>query len=308
MGKFTYDINKYDPRHMVALPLALFIVSVIFLGFNTVTTGLPVEAGIDFSGGIAVTIFTDDSAADLEQYFKDYPLKSVGESINNGYYLVFDNIPDENRFQEMTKHIYAKYPDAGIDQIGETFGKTLQTQAFWAVLMAFILMAVVVFIAFRNFIASLTIVAAGVFDISITATLMDLIGFTLSLGTTAALLMLIGYSVDSNILLTTRLFKRQGRTDEKIANAFHTGFIMTTTTLVAVAVMFLVTFVGQIVIIRDISAVLLIGLLVDLMTTWMFNAGILKMYFAKKENPKRGAKQAAAKQSGAKEGGKNGRR
>ena len=87
------------------------------------------------------------------------------ESINNGYYLVFDNIPDENRFQEMTKHVYAKYPDAGIDLIGETFGKTLQTQAFWAVLMAFILMAVVVFVAFRNFIASLTIVAAGVFDI-----------------------------------------------------------------------------------------------------------------------------------------------
>ncbi|MBQ3718372.1 MAG: preprotein translocase subunit SecF, partial [Methanomicrobium sp.] len=64
------------------------------------------------------------------------------------------------------------------------------------------------------------------------------------------------------------------------------------------AVMFIVTFVGQIVIIRDISAVLLIGLLVDLMTTWMFNAGILKVYFAKKENPRQGAKQ----------GGKNGRR
>ena len=110
---------------------------------------------------------------------------------------------------------------------------------------------------------------------------MNVFGITLSLGTTAALLMLIGYSVDSDILLTTRLLKRKGKTDEKMQGAFRTGFIMTTTTLTAIAAMFVVSAIGQVIIIRDISAVLLIGLVVDLMNTWMLNAGLLKWYVQK---------------------------
>lgn len=277
MGKFTYDINKYEPKQMVALPLGLLILSVIFLAFNTISTGMPVEPAIDFAGGVAVTIFTPDSPDDIREYFVDYPLKSVGESINDGYYLVFDYLDDDD-FRQLTEHVAAKYPNAVIDQIGETFGKTLQAQALWALLFAFILMAIVVFVSFRMFIPSVAVVVSAFSDIVITAAFMDVFGINLSLGTTAALLMLIGYSVDSDILLTTRLLKRQGKVDEKFSGAFRTGFIMTTTTLTAVLAMFIVSAVGQVVIIRDISAVLLIGLFVDLMNTWMLNAGLLKWY------------------------------
>ena len=42
--------------------------------------------------------------------------------------------------------------------------------------------------------------------------------------------------------------------------------------------MFVVSWIGQIDVIRDISAVLLLGLFVDLMNTWMLNAGILTAY------------------------------
>ncbi len=277
MGKFTYDINKYEPKQMVALPLGLLILSLIFLAFNTISTGMPVEPGIDFAGGVAVTLFTSDSPEEVREYFAGYPLKSMGESINEGYYLVFDYL-DGDSFRQLTEHVTAKYPDSMIDQIGETFGKTLQTQALWALLFAFILMAIVVFISFRTFIPSVAVVVSAFSDIVITAAFMDVLGITLSLGTTAALLMLIGYSVDSDILLTTRLLKRQGKMDEKFSGAFRTGFIMTTTTLTAVAAMFIVSALGQVVIIRDISAVLLIGLFVDMMNTWMLNAGLLKWY------------------------------
>ncbi|MBN1431960.1 MAG: protein translocase subunit SecF [Methanomicrobiaceae archaeon] len=277
MGKFTYDINKYEPKQMVALPLGLLILSVIFLAFNTISTGMPVEPGIDFAGGVAVTLFTSDSPEEVREYFAGYPLKSMGESINEGYYLVFDYL-DGDSFRELTEHVTAKYPDSMIDQIGETFGKTLQAQALWALLFAFILMAIVVFISFRTFIPSVAVVVSAFSDIVITAAFMDVLGISLSLGTTAALLMLIGYSVDSDILLTTRLLKRQGKMDEKFSGAFRTGFIMTTTTLTAIAAMFIVSALGQVVIIRDISAVLLIGLLIDMMNTWMLNAGLLKWY------------------------------
>jgi preprotein translocase subunit SecF len=114
-----------------------------------------------------------------------------------------------------------------------------------------------------------------------TAAVMNIVGISLSLGTTAALLMLIGYSVDSDILLTNRVLKRQGKLNDKLMGAFHTGMIMTSTTLAAVTALFLVSWFGSIQILMEISAVLLIGLVADILNTWLTNVGILKWYVLK---------------------------
>ncbi|MDD1670329.1 MAG: preprotein translocase subunit SecF, partial [Methanomicrobiales archaeon] len=111
---------------------------------------------------------------------------------------------------------------------------------------------------------------------------MTLIGIPLTLPTTAALLMLIGYSVDSDILLTMRVLKRQGRLEDKLAGAFRTGIIMTTTALAAALSLWVVSSLGQIEVIRTIAAVLLIGLVLDIINTWITNATILKWYVQKK--------------------------
>ena len=272
-----YDVNKYSPRQMVTLPLVLLLIAGMVLGYTTLTTGLPLQPGIDFAGGTAVTVFTSDSRETIEATFSAYPLLSVGEGIGNGKYLQFGPM-DDAQYQSLSALINEKYPDVKVDQIGETFGKTLQDQAFFAVLLSFIGMSIVVLIAFRNLVASGAVVLAAISDITIAAAVMQVIGIPLTLGTTAALLMLIGYSVDSNILLTTRVLKRKGKLEDKLSGAFRTGIIMTTTTLSAVAAMWVVSTAGQIQIISEIASVLLIGLFVDLMNTWMLNAGILKEY------------------------------
>lgn len=281
MGSLSYNIERYSPLQMVAVPIVILLLSFAFLSFNTVTLGLPVQPGIDFAGGVAVTLFTDDSKEQIESFFSDYPLKSIGESISNGKYLLFDHLDDE-RFRMLTDLVFSRYPDAKIDQIGETFGRSLQEQALFALLFSFAGMSVVVFFAFRSLIPSVAVVLSAFSDIVISAAIMDMLSIPLSLGTTAALLMLIGYSVDSDILLTTRVLKRKGKLNEKLKGAFRTGFIMTTTTLSAVAVMFVVSSLGQVPIIREISMVLLIGLSVDLMNTWMLNAGLLKWFLQRR--------------------------
>ncbi|NYT05899.1 MAG: protein translocase subunit SecF [Methanomicrobiales archaeon] len=277
MGFITYDIGSYAPKTMVALPIAILILSCAFLALNTVSTGMPVNPGIDYAGGVAVTVFTSDSSDEIARYFADYPVVSIGESINDGRYITFEFM-DDDTFRALTGVITARYPDAKIDQIGETFGKTLQGQALLALLFSFVGMSAVVFLAFRTFIPSLAVVLSAFSDIVISAAFMDAFGISLSLGTTAALLMLIGYSVDSDILLTTRLLKRKGKVNDKLESAFRTGFIMTTTTLTAVIAMLVVSTIAQIVIIREIATVLVIGLVVDLMNTWLLNAGLLKWY------------------------------
>jgi preprotein translocase subunit SecF len=280
MKKLKYDINKYNPKKMMAVPASLFAVAAVIVIITFIMTGMPVTPGIDFAGGTAVTIYTDDSKEELEAYFEGYDLKSIDEGISGGYYLKFGPMSNEE-MMAFNDYILEGYPDAGIDQIGANFGATLQAQAFLALLFAFLGMAVVVFIAFRKILPALTVVFAGVADITITAACMNIFGIELSLATTAALLMLIGYSVDSNILLTTKVLKRQGNLEEKMEGAFHTGFIMTSTTFCAILAMFIVSLIGNVPTLYTISAVLLIGLICDLIFTWGFNAGMLKLYLSK---------------------------
>ena len=280
MKKFKYDINRYDPKKMMAVPAALFAVAAIIVVITFILTGLPVTPGIDFAGGTAVTLQTDDSKDEIEAYFAGYDLQSIEEGISGSYYLKFGPMSNEE-MMEFNDYILVGYPDAGIDQIGANFGETLQSQAYLALLFAFLGMAVVVFIAFRKLLPALTVVFAGIADITITAAVMNLFGIELSLATTAALLMLIGYSVDSNILLTTKVLKRQGKLEEKMEGAFHTGFVMTSTTFCAILAMFFVSLIGNVPTLYSIAAVLLIGLICDLIFTWGFNAGMIRLYIGK---------------------------
>jgi preprotein translocase subunit SecF len=262
---------------MVIIPMVLLILALASLGYTMAMTGMPVKPGIDFSGGTAVTLFSSDSVEELQSTFAAYPLLSIGESINNGKYLKFGPM-DDATLQSLATLIGDRYPDAKIDQIGASFGETLQQQALIALVFSFIGMMIVVFVAFRTIVPAGAVVLSAFADIVMTAACMNIVGIELSLATTAALLMLIGYSVDSDILLTMRVLKRQGKLEEKLSGAFQTGIIMTTTTIAAIAAMGVVAYLGQITVIWEISVVLLFGLFIDMMNTWLTNAGIIKWY------------------------------
>jgi preprotein translocase subunit SecF len=279
MGLINYNIEKYSPQQLVVIPLVFLIISLILLALNTAATGMPVTPGIDFSGGTAVTIITSDTPLQLQAIFAGYPLTDVGD-VNNGKFLKF-GVMDDAKYKSLTALVNQKYPDAKIDQIGESFGKSLQQQAVLAMIFSFIGMAIVIFIAFRTFIPAVAVVLSAFADMVMTAAMMNIVGIPLTLGTTAALLMLIGYSVDSDILLTNRVLKRQGKLNDKLTGAFRTGIIMTSTTLAAATALFIVSWFGSVQILMEISAVLLIGLFADIFNTWLTNVGILKWYVLK---------------------------
>jgi preprotein translocase subunit SecF len=283
MGFVTYDVNRYTPRQMVVLPANLLVVSLIVLGYSMATTGMPVKPGMDFSGGTAITIYTEDSPDVLKTVLSEYPIITIESGINNGKFLKF-GLMDEATFDSLTSILDERYPDAWqLAQIDATFGQTLQQLAIYALIFSFIGMTIVVFIAFRSFVPAGAVILSAFADIAMTAAVMAIIGIELSLPTFAALLMLIGYSVDSDILLTMRVLKRQGKLDEKLGGAFRTGIIMTTTTLAAVAAMGIVAYLGNVPVIPAIASVLFIGLIFDMMNTWLTNAGIIKWYVEKQE-------------------------
>ncbi len=258
----------------------------IILGGMYATTGSPIRLGFEFEGGTIITLDTTDSYDLLRQTFADYPLIDVRDS-GSRRMLKFGPMSDDKQ-DSLTKMVNTDYEYASpeIKQAGALYGKSLQVQALQALAISFFLMAAIVFLIFRTFVPSVAAVLSAFSDIAIAAAFIAVAGIELSLGTVAALLMLIGYSVDSDILLTTRLLKRRGNLDDKVTNAMTTGLTMTSTTLAAIIVMYLVATYSyliipslpQISIISNISIVLIFGLFADLMNTWMLNTGILKWH------------------------------
>ena len=147
--------------------------------------------------------------------------------------------------------------------------------------IAFILMGIVVFIAFRIWVPSLAVILSAFSDIIITLAIVNLIGISISIAGLAAFLLVIGYSVDTDILMTTKVLKRRegGTTIERLFDSAKTGLTMSVTTFVALTVGYLVT---SSVVLKEMFSIILIALIVDVVSTYLMNAGILMWY--KKQN------------------------
>jgi preprotein translocase subunit SecF len=151
-------------------------------------------------------------------------------------------------------------------------------------IIAYILGIVLIYIYVSNSIPSIAVILAAVSDIIITLAVVNLLGIKLSTAGIAAFLMLIGYSVDTDILLSTKVLKRkEGEIIDRVLIAFKTGIVMSITTITAVSLALIFT---QSEIIKQIMMILLIGLLVDIINTWIQNVGILRWHLEKKQKIK----------------------
>ncbi len=282
-------VKNHDDRQLLALPLTILAVSLIILLFSFVNSGSPVKLGMEFQGGTQISVETTDSPAVLKETYSSYPIIDARQT---GSRVVMEfEVMDDQKQQQLEKDVMSRYSNVQIQQVGPTYGKDLQVQAIHALIISFIGMAIVVFLLFRTFVPSFAVILSAFSDIVIAAAFMRVAGIELSLGTLAALLMLIGYSVDSDILLTNRVIKRRGTVKEKVSQAIHTGITMTSTTLAALSVMYLVSTFSylvipsftQITLLSQISIVLIAGLFADMMNTWLLNTGILRWYVMKPE-------------------------
>ncbi|WP_321420400.1 protein translocase subunit SecF [uncultured Methanomethylovorans sp.] len=291
-------VRKHSDRQLMILPGAILLIAVLIIAFTWATTGAPVKLGMEFKGGTMISLTTDTPLTELKEKYSIYPLTDVRQT---GSTIVMQFGPMSTEEQNtLNKDVTDTYENVEIKLVGPVYGKDLQEQAIKAIFISFVGMSLVVFVIFRTFIPSGAVVLSAFCDIMTAVAFMDLVGVELSLGTLAALLMLIGYSVDSDILLTTRVLKRKGELQENISNAMGTGITMTTTTLVALIAMYLVSTYSYLVIpsfsqinlLSDISIVLIFGLVADMINTWLTNVSILRWY-VKKEGT-RGARRRRA--------------
>ena len=122
-------------------------------------------------------------------------------------------------------------------------------------------------------------------DIAITMGVMGALGIPLSLASFSALLMLIGFSLDTDILLTARVLKRREENARARAfDAMKVGIMMNLTTLAAFGVLAAIGYWLQISVYFQLGLVAAIGGgVVDFIATWLTNAPLLLWYAERKE-------------------------
>jgi len=276
------DYTRYSNRQLAAIPLAVLALALLVLLGTFFLTGSPVGLGIDFTGGTELTVETTAQETAIADAF-DTPPESVQrvQASDDRYILTFQGGDADALGRQAEENLPATDGDDVVrsrQQISPSFSGDNQTSAQLGLLVAFLGMSVLAFLLFRTFIPSIAIVVSAFSDIVVPLAMMNVLGIELSLGTVAALLMLIGYSVDSDILLNNHVLRRSGDFYESTHRAMQTGVTMTLTSLSAMAVMALVAFLFGIELLASIGVVLVFGLATDLMNTYMLNLSLLRWY------------------------------
>jgi len=269
------DYDRYSNRQLAAVPLAVLALALLVLAGWYLMTGAPVTPGIEFTGGTEIQIATGDSQAEIEQAFEFQP-DEIQPVAGSNEYIIATQVTDTDAVRSQAEA--AGYEVVSIQTRSASFGADSQRLALMGVGVAFVGMSILIFVLFRSFVPSLAVVLSAFSDIVIPLALMNLLGIPLSLGSVAALLMLIGYSVDSDILLNNHILRRRGSFYESTYRAMETGVTMTVTSISAMTVMYIVSSLFQIPLLPDLAVVLVFGLVADLMNTYMMNLSLLRWY------------------------------
>ncbi len=285
-------------KELMIIPFLLLLLAIGFLGYNYVTTGAVINKGISLQGGITITVPVEEPVSlpetegylnqEVKQGIKVRELSELG--VQKAILVeVPGDVEDMSELSELENDVVSSLEskieggleDYSVETIGPSLGRSFFQQTIKALIFAFIFMGGMVFLYFRTFAPSIAVILAAFSDIVVTMAIVNVIGMEVGTSGIAAFLMLIGYSVDTDILLTTKVLRRkEGTIYDRVLDAMKTGLTMNGTTLAAITIGIVVS---QSEVITQIMIIIFIGLLVDMINTWIQNVGILRWYAEGKE-------------------------
>lgn len=271
---------------LIIVPIIIAILSLGCIHF------IGIEQGVDLNGGTMaeVNLNSHMSSTQLSDQLRNELHVDEVKIIDNGNNKVTVELSDKIDVGQFREALHGEGTVTSYNTVGPVLSQEAMNQVYWALLFAFIFMAITIFIVFRELVPALAVILAAFLDILFAAGGMAVLKVPLSVASVGALLMLIGYSVDTDILLTTRLLKRKnGTVVERATESMKTGLTMSFSAIAAMAVLYIVTVVAmpQARTLSEISMVLILGLIADIVNTWFMNLGILRRYIEFKDNRKK---------------------
>ena len=297
------EILKNTKINFMAARNVGFIVSSIcfVLSLFMLLSGL--NLGIDFRGGTMIGLnFSEDveiqevraamqsiSIEGQEFDLSAEEIKHFGNSTNVMIkFKVRDDAP-ENFEQEIVNHLYQnmneKVPEdknnfiLSIDTVSPKVGSELSGKALWSIISALGLILFYISIRFE-FKFAIGAILALVHDIIITLGIFSLTGYEITLGTVAAFLTIVGYSLNDTIVILDRIRENmrssgtvlfEATINKSINQSLSRTLITSLTTLLVIVV--LIYAGGEI--IRPFAFTMLVGVIIGTYSSIYIASGLL---------------------------------
>lgn len=188
--------------------IVIGIITISFCGMNL---------GIDYRSGTDVTIATEDKLTkkQLKNDLSSLKLKSADITIGDEETVIrIDDALDGDKVKEVNKYFENKYEaKVNIGVVSNVVQKELVKNAFLSVILA--LIGIIIYVSFRfKFSYAVSGVVALVHDVLIMIALFAIFNFEVSSMFIAALLAIIGYSINDTIVTFDRIREKLSKTDE----------------------------------------------------------------------------------------------
>jgi len=292
--KFKNKIMGFHDKHyklLLLISLVLLLSSFAYMGYFYSVNHDFINKDTSLTGGTSVTINEKINIANLKNIISNQldnvNIREISDLITREQIAV---IVETKSNEQQTRNVLEDYlnhelneKNSSFEFTGSTLSESFYKQLLIAILISFLLMAIVVFIQFKIFIPSIAVILSAFADILMTLVVVNLLGIQISSAGIVAILMLIGYSVDTDILLTSKVLKgTDGTVNHRIFESFKTGITMTLTSLFAVLLALII--VGSFsVVLSQIFTIMVIGLSFDIFNTWITNVSIIKWYVLRKQ-------------------------
>ncbi|MDD5418182.1 MAG: hypothetical protein PHW96_04880 [Candidatus Nanoarchaeia archaeon] len=289
-----WDTYYKHYKRFLLLPMILLTVFSSVLIYNWALTGELLRKDFSLKGGVTATFYTEKQVDmyEFERYLEaetgyDVGVRDIRDVITNevkGFSIVGDvNLDIENLKTLIENWIEEPLGEDNYSsgKQSSTLGEKFFSDAIVIFLIAFVLMSIIVFFSFKNLVSASTIILSTLTDIVCVLGLMNLLGMDVSIATLGGILMIVGYSTDSDIYMSTYMWKRkENELTDRMKHVFRTQSMMFITAFVAFTVMFWFSSVDMI---KHIAFVLLLGLIFDFINTWFGTSALQRIYLERKK-------------------------
>jgi len=199
--------NRYYNQFNI-LSISLVVISLLFLVFK----GL--NFGIDFKGGTLIELRSTDTKINVtslrdnlkQMNLGDVSVKNFGN--DNDFLIKFENNNNKNTIEEIKKKLDKSFGNnfnfRRVENVGPKVSSELLKSGVVAISVALILMLIYIWIRFEwQF--SLGAILALFHDVLVTLGLFSLFGLEVNLSIIAAVLTIVGYSMNDTVVIFDRV-------------------------------------------------------------------------------------------------------
>ncbi|MCC7570457.1 hypothetical protein KO465_03870 [Candidatus Micrarchaeota archaeon] len=222
-----------------------------------------------------ISPFVLDSANQMFEIADYTPDYTEANEMKSDFDAAYNSVKKDYQ-ERVSSSINIEYDSISVKTVSPTLGVKFIERALSAILWALLLSVILAFAVFRKIATSIIVFIGAFADVVITLGAMGLFGIPLTLPSFAALLMMLGFSLNTDMLLTMRLIKqRKGTLRDASWSALKTGTTMSTTDLIAFSSLLILGHLTHLTTYSQIASIAVIGLVGDLIATWMLSAPLI---------------------------------